>query len=95
MNKRISDEDMMIIRGEDNGGYDYKLQFCSLEGYECQFKKEQAEQLKNEIITNDKLIHHIMNCPTCIELGLNDCNDLAELKGVYEKIPFNLERKMK
>lgn len=49
-----------------------------------------AEKTKNEIETNDKLIHHILNCPTCIETGLNECNELADLKGVYDKIPFLL-----
>ncbi|MGI9567076.1 MAG: hypothetical protein ACR2LL_08710 [Nitrosopumilus sp.] len=53
---KLTEDDMMIIKGEDNGGYDYKLQFCSLEGYECQWKKEQAEELKQQILNNNRIV---------------------------------------
>lgn len=54
---KLTGEDMMVVHGDENGGFDYKLQFCSLEGYECQWKKEQAEQLKQQILDD----HQIMN----------------------------------
>jgi len=46
----IKEEDMMIVKGLDNAGYDYQLKFCSLEGFECGMKKERAEQLKQQIL---------------------------------------------
>ena len=56
---KLTDADMHIISGESNGGYDWILQFCSLEGYECQWKKEQAEELKKQILESQQIVERL------------------------------------
>jgi len=53
---KLTEDDLQVILAEPNGGYDFKLQFCSLEGYECQWKEEQANELKQQILENQEFV---------------------------------------
>lgn len=45
--------------------------------------KDEVKELENRILTNDKIVLHVLNCETCINNGLSDCSQLAKLKGVW------------
>lgn len=58
----ILDEDIHIIENKDVGdnlGYRFMIKFLSLEGEDICWKKEQAEQLKQEFLYNQAKLQKV------------------------------------
>ena len=61
---KITEDDIHVILDEtvgENDGYKYNVKFLSLEGYDICWKKEQAEQLKKQIIKEHEIVERLRN----------------------------------
>jgi len=43
------------------------------------------EDVKNTILTDNKITNHVMNCSKCMSTGLSNCKEFRQLEGVYDK----------
>jgi len=50
---KLTADDIVVI---DKGDENYSLRFCSLEGYEVLLTLSEAEQLKQQILENQKIV---------------------------------------
>jgi hypothetical protein len=67
---KLTEDDIYLV---SDGEGEYYVKFMSLEGYDIVWTKEQAQQLRQQILDNQKIVEHIRDCHNCGCVGWSNC----------------------
>lgn len=49
---------------------------------------DDKDEIRNKILTDDKITNHVLNCSKCMSMGLSNCKEFRTLEGVWDKPNF-------
>jgi len=90
---KLTEEDLHVIHDEDGAGngYEFNVKFLSLEGHDICWKKEQAEQLKAQILEDQEKAEMYDKFEKGLGWAREMIQDDKQLKEKLEKINKVLE----